>query len=65
VRGVHHARNALAQLVTRSGTEDPTPVLRAAIAGTYADRSWYDLWQTLPVRAESWAAHDQTDDAAA
>jgi predicted ATPase/class 3 adenylate cyclase len=64
VRGVHHARNALAQLVARSGAEDPAPVLRAAIAGTYADRSWYDLWPTVPVLAEWWAAHNQPDDAA-
>jgi hypothetical protein len=64
VRGIHHARNALAQLAARGGLDDATSALHAAIAGSYTDRAWYDLWPTVPVLAEWWIVHDQADNAA-
>jgi hypothetical protein len=64
VRGIHHARNALAQLSARGGPDDPAPALHAAIARAYADRAWYDLWPTVPVLAEWWMAQSQSDRAA-
>jgi hypothetical protein len=64
VRGIHHARNALAQLLMRTGTEDPLSALKDAILGAYNDRSWYDLWPTMPALAQWWIEHGQANAAA-
>jgi predicted ATPase len=63
-RGVHHARNALAQLLMRTETEDPIPALREAISGASHARSWYDLWPTMLILAEYWMTRNQPDAAA-
>ena len=64
VRGIHHAGNALAQLAARGRWDDAAPVLQAALARSFADRAWYDLWPTMPVLAEWWLANQQSDNAA-
>jgi hypothetical protein len=64
IRGIHHARNALAQLAARGRWDDAAPALHAVITLSFTDRNWYDLWPTMPVLAEWWLAKNQADNAA-
>jgi hypothetical protein len=60
---VHTAHMRLAQLAAMGALEDPTPILRDAIADAYHEHVWVHLWSMVAGVAQCWARQDRLEEA--
>ena len=62
-RNRNTARDSLARLAASGALENPAPILRQAIIGTYQGRQWADVWLVVSALANWWATQGQLEPA--